>query len=380
MGRIIRYLNALQEGITSSFQGLFITFRHLWTSPQRHAPLSVSSDHYFTQENGIVTLEYPYEAIPVPDNGRYRLHNEIDDCIVCDKCAKICPVNCIEIEAIKSTEEIGITSDGTTKRLYAATFDIDMAKCCYCGLCTTVCPTECLTMTPTFDYSEFDVKEMNYHFTDLSPTQAEEKRALYEQKQAEKAASKGWVTKESPNTPSQDVSPIEGSPKPSFKPKFPVAKPANTQQELRPESPASLPSSTENTPSIPQETSQQEAKPKPVFKPKLPVPKTILDPSTSINVNDMTSDSATAPVVPTSPTETTPPSESKPKPVFKPKIPLPKPPETPPIVPSASEPKETDIEPPVSSQEPKPKPVFKPKMKPIIPPKPADNSTSSSEN
>ena len=90
---------------------------------------------------------------PIPDVGRYRLHNEIDDCIVCDKCAKICPVDCIDIEPIKATEEIGKTSDGTPKRIYAAKFDIDMGKCCFCGLCTTVCPTECLTMTKVYDFS-----------------------------------------------------------------------------------------------------------------------------------------------------------------------------------------------------------------------------------
>ena len=63
--------------------------------------------------------------MPVPDNGRYKLHNEIDDCIVCDLCAKVCPVNCIEIEPIKATDIIGKTSDGTNKRIHAAKFDIE---------------------------------------------------------------------------------------------------------------------------------------------------------------------------------------------------------------------------------------------------------------
>jgi NADH-quinone oxidoreductase subunit I len=126
----------------------------------------------------------------VPDVGRYRLHNEIDDCIVCDLCAKICPVNCIEIDAIKATEDIGITSDGTKKRLYAATFNIDLAKCCYCGLCTAVCPTDCLTMTKVYDFPEVDIKNMIYHFTDLSPEQAEEKRQKLTQQQAEMAEAK----------------------------------------------------------------------------------------------------------------------------------------------------------------------------------------------
>lgn len=146
---------------------------------KRRQPLGASDNNYFDHQNGIFTNYYPHESLPIPDNGRYRLHNEIDDCIVCDKCAKVCPVDCIDIEAIKSTEEIRKASDGSSIRLYAAKFDIDMAKCCYCGLCTTVCPTECLTMTKTFDYSEFDIRNMVYAFSEMTPTEAEQKKEDY---------------------------------------------------------------------------------------------------------------------------------------------------------------------------------------------------------
>ncbi|HXA01915.1 MAG TPA: NADH-quinone oxidoreductase subunit I, partial [Cytophagaceae bacterium] len=159
------YFGNIAEGFHSLWAGLKLTIRHFIDARKSRRPIGMQDDNYFAQDKGIVTLQYPYESLPIPDNGRYRLHNEIDDCIVCDLCAKICPVNCIEIEAVKSTEEIGRTSDGSPKRLYATKFDIDMAKCCYCGLCTTVCPTECLTMTKTYDYSEFDIRNMVYHFT-----------------------------------------------------------------------------------------------------------------------------------------------------------------------------------------------------------------------
>jgi NADH-quinone oxidoreductase subunit I len=115
------------------------------------------------------TLQYPHERLPVPARGRYQLHNAIDDCIVCDKCAQVCPVDCIEIEAIKSPVPIGTTSNGFTKRLYAARFDIDLAQCCFCGLCTTVCPTQCLTMTPEYDYSVFDWTAHKVPFATMPP-------------------------------------------------------------------------------------------------------------------------------------------------------------------------------------------------------------------
>ncbi|WP_299821094.1 NADH-quinone oxidoreductase subunit I [uncultured Pontibacter sp.] len=176
--------------VKSLVSGLRLTWRHFKNAKNRRTPEYVTDENYFNQPDGLVTLTYPYEAIPVPDNGRYRLHNEIDDCIVCDLCAKVCPVNCITIESVKATEEIGVTSDGTKKRLYAPVFDIDMAKCCYCGLCTTVCPTDCLTMTPVYDFAEVDIKNMIYHFTDLTPEQAEEKKQLLAKQQEEMAAAK----------------------------------------------------------------------------------------------------------------------------------------------------------------------------------------------
>jgi formate hydrogenlyase subunit 6/NADH:ubiquinone oxidoreductase subunit I len=182
----IKNKNNFWSGLKSLWGGLMLSFRHLRKAGNRRNQSYISDPDYFTQKEGLVTLKYPYETIPVPDNGRYRLYNEIDDCIVCDLCAKICPVNCIEIESIKATEEVGITSDGTKKRLYAPKFDIDMAKCCYCGLCTTVCPTDCLTMTKVYDFAEIDIKNMIYHFTDLTPEQAQEKQEQFEKQQAAK--------------------------------------------------------------------------------------------------------------------------------------------------------------------------------------------------
>jgi formate hydrogenlyase subunit 6/NADH:ubiquinone oxidoreductase subunit I len=357
------YFRGLAEGISSTAFGLKTTWQHLWDARKKNAPLSIQSEAYFQQNTGIVTLEYPYEAIPVPENGRYRLHNEMDDCIVCDKCAKVCPVNCIDIEPIKSTEEIGLTSDGTAKRLYAAKFDIDMAKCCYCGLCTTVCPTECLTMTQTFDYSEFDIRNMNYHFTNLEPEEAEEKKKLYEQKQAEKMAAK-VATPPSVNVESLETeTPVA---KPVFKPKFPSAPkpPTTTEDTTQP---------AEQAPPVEQPAS------KPVFRPKMPAPKPkAIEPETEvaspINVGDAPKEQAVA-----KPMET----DELPKPtaktVFKPKIPGIKPKE-PEATPSSdtvelkqSEPLAETPKAPEASV-PTEKPVFKPKI-PGIKPK-----TDSAEN
>ncbi|WP_295669906.1 NADH-quinone oxidoreductase subunit I [uncultured Mucilaginibacter sp.] len=184
-------MSNLTKGFTTAFKGLSITFRHLFASHKKREILPASDNNYFKNlEGGTNTIQYPHQKLPIPEVGRYQLEVEMDDCIVCDLCAKICPVSCIDIESIKATEAIGQTSDGTTKRLYAAKFDIDMAKCMYCGLCTIVCPTECIVMTNQYDRTVFELKDLTYQFSDMTPEMAAEKRLELEQQQAERAAAK----------------------------------------------------------------------------------------------------------------------------------------------------------------------------------------------
>ncbi|MEM1136593.1 MAG: 4Fe-4S dicluster domain-containing protein [Bacteroidota bacterium] len=232
------YFGSVKEAIKTTVEGAKLTMRHLKDAfvKERRDATTANDENYFKKQEGIVTLQYPREALPVPDNGRYKLHNEMEDCIVCDKCAKICPVNCIDIEPIKSNEVFGSTSDGTPKRLYAAKFDIDMAKCCFCGLCTTVCPTECLTMTKDYDFSEFNVANMNFGFANLTAAEAEEKRKAYDAAQAAKQSKKlqeepdeeniSAVKKPSvkrvlkPKLASSEEEPKPSTLKPVFKPKM----------------------------------------------------------------------------------------------------------------------------------------------------------------
>ena len=223
-------------------EGLKLTFRYLFEARQSREPIGIEDEKYFEVDKGIVTLEYPYESLPVPDNARYLLHNEIDDCIVCDKCAKVCPVDCIDIEGIKATETIGMTSDGTPKRIHAAKFDIDMSKCCFCGLCTTVCPTECLTMTKTYDFSEFDVKDHVYSFAEMSLVEIAEKKKELEKAEAKKKAAAEEKAKEKVGAKPK----IKAVAKPKLKPKPVQPRPKTDEKD----------------------TEQSAAKPKPKFKPR----------------------------------------------------------------------------------------------------------------
>lgn len=187
MRSLDNYWSGLGSSVRTLLNGLQLTWQHLWRARFREPVLPIYNPGYFSKpRKGIATIQYPHEQLPVPDNGRYRLHNEIDDCIVCDKCVKICPVDCITIEPIKSKEEFGRTSDNTPKRIYAAKFDIDMGKCCFCGLCTTVCPTECLTMTKVYDFSVFDIHQHNFSFAEMSDEMIMQKTREWEEFQGSK--------------------------------------------------------------------------------------------------------------------------------------------------------------------------------------------------
>jgi len=215
---------AYWSNIASSFStlllGLRLTGRHILHARRSKKSVDISSPGYFQNQVGITTIQFPHETIPVPDNGRYKLYNEMDDCIVCDKCAKICPVNCITIEPIRSPEEFGKTSDGTSKRIYAAKFDIDMGKCCFCGLCTTVCPTECLTMTKEYDFSVLDIREHNFPFANLSQDEIAIKKNEWDVHMKTKAALPPIKKAETATDATAPTPPPATGAKPVFRPKM----------------------------------------------------------------------------------------------------------------------------------------------------------------
>ena len=227
------YFENIRSAIRTSLTGFRLSIGQFFQA-RKLRNQDVANVDFFEKSEGTSTLQFPHQSIPVPDNGRYKLHNEIDDCIVCDKCAKVCPVNCIEIVPIRSPEVFGETSDGTAKRIYAETFNIDMSKCMFCGLCTTVCPTECLTMTNEYDYSTFDIKDHLFPFGNMSDNEIKEKKELWETHQAQKVAPQASPTqgtsapakpKVKPSIPVKSTLEDSPKPKPVFKPRVVMPKP-----------------------------------------------------------------------------------------------------------------------------------------------------------
>ncbi|MBF0586654.1 4Fe-4S binding protein [Prosthecochloris sp. N3] len=193
------YFRNIGSSVSTILTGMGITLRHFFNAVRRKGDAGIDDSGYFGQVDGLVTLQYPKEAFPTPEQGRYRLYNNIDDCIGCGQCVRACPIECITMETIKVTKDdlelCGKTSGGQQKRFWVPVFDIDVAKCMTCGICVSVCPTECLVHTPVSDFSEFNREHMIYHFGNLSELEAEAKRRkLAEEKkaaQAKKAAAGG---------------------------------------------------------------------------------------------------------------------------------------------------------------------------------------------
>ncbi|MCX2743524.1 4Fe-4S dicluster domain-containing protein [Mangrovivirga sp. M17] len=223
------YFGNITEAFDTLITGLKTTWKHIPLARKKRSLENVDSEKYFEKQEGLFTVQYPRFEMPVPEKGRYQLHNEIEDCIVCDKCAKVCPVDCIDIEPVKATEEIGKTSDGTPKRIHAAKFDIDMAKCCFCGLCTTVCPTECLTMSQDYDYSTFDITDHNFPFSKMTEKEISDAKADLEKAMEEKAAMAREKAESRATSESSEKSADSTKPK-AAKPKF-IPRPMKKKKE-----------------------------------------------------------------------------------------------------------------------------------------------------
>ena len=187
------YFRNIGSSVTSILTGMGITLRHFFNAVKRKGDAGIDDAGYFGQVDGLVTLQYPKEAVPTPEIARYRLYNDIDDCIGCGQCVRACPIECIAMETIKVTKDdldlCGKTSNGQQKRFWVPLFDIDVAKCMTCGICASVCPTECLFHTTVSDFSEFNRDYMIYHFGNLTSLEAEAKRRkLADEKKAADAA------------------------------------------------------------------------------------------------------------------------------------------------------------------------------------------------
>ncbi|KAA3606405.1 MAG: 4Fe-4S dicluster domain-containing protein [Calditrichaeota bacterium] len=177
------YFGDIAKAVSTISTGMKITFAHFKN---------------VGKNKGTFTTQYPKETLTAPAFSRQQLHNNIDDCIGCKKCAMACPVDCIDIVTVKAgADELSDCSDGTKRRLHLTVYDIDMAKCMFCGLCTYPCPTHCLTINDDHNFIKFERSELKYKFSAYSPEdvvriekEAAEREVIAKAEKAAKAKAK----------------------------------------------------------------------------------------------------------------------------------------------------------------------------------------------
>jgi hydrogenase-4 component H len=94
---------------------------------------------------GRVTLDYPAQPRPAPENFRGRPIFDAQKCIGCAGCANNCPA--LEILVFDVCQEIRILK-------YLG------RRCTYCGRCADVCPEKAITMSRDFETATDRIGDM----------------------------------------------------------------------------------------------------------------------------------------------------------------------------------------------------------------------------
>ena len=147
--------------------------------------------------NGIFTVQYPEEKLPVPEEFRYvpfLVYDEVDGteeirCTSCGICAKVCPPQCIWIER---------TNDPKTGRPVPAPaeFHIDVDICMNCGLCAEYCPFDAIKMDHDYEiasygrtvYNKSDLMKPASYYAEIRPVNNAAEEAARKAKEEAKAA------------------------------------------------------------------------------------------------------------------------------------------------------------------------------------------------
>jgi NADH-quinone oxidoreductase subunit I len=154
-------------------------------------------------QNGIFTVQYPEEKLPVPEEFRYipfliyevdEEGNQQDRCTSCGICAKVCPPQCIWIVR---------TNDPETGRPVPEPkeFYIDVDICMNCGFCAEYCPFDAIKMDHDYELSVYDRHAKNIYdkeklskplsyYASIRPVNYEREEAARAEAEAAKAARK----------------------------------------------------------------------------------------------------------------------------------------------------------------------------------------------
>lgn len=136
-----------------------LTFAEKTYIPQIVSGLKITLENAFRPK---VTLEYPEERPPIPENYRgvptlVKDPNGREKCVSCQLCEFVCPPKAIRItpgEVPTDEPEREHVEKGPQA------FDINMLRCIYCGFCQEVCPEEAIFLQDIYSVSGYSREEM----------------------------------------------------------------------------------------------------------------------------------------------------------------------------------------------------------------------------
>ena len=110
--------------------------------------MAMENDMFKNLKEKPVTLRFPYERVEPVEGIRAKVSWDIEKCIGCSLCVRICPGNAIEL--------IG--------RGRRAEIRYNVGRCLFCGECVDVCPTKAIYATEDFELVFNSRREMITHF------------------------------------------------------------------------------------------------------------------------------------------------------------------------------------------------------------------------
>jgi NADH-quinone oxidoreductase subunit I len=154
-------------------------FRNVWETVKSTAIGMRITGRYLLQKP--ITVQYPDERLPVPNRYRGIHYLEQEKCINCLACARACPIDCIEMDAVRHGKELEWVS-----------FTLDYQKCMFCELCVYPCPKDCIHMGTEFAFVTYDRSELKHDLLSFKGMAREAKIRMVEaeKKKAAKAAAK----------------------------------------------------------------------------------------------------------------------------------------------------------------------------------------------
>ena len=156
-----RYFQNVWDTLKTTLVGMSITGKYLMRKP--------------------ITVQYPDERMPIPDRYRGIHYLEQEKCINCLACARACPIDCIEMDAVRHGKELEWVS-----------FTLDYQKCMFCELCVYPCPKDCIHMGTEFALVVEDRSELNHDLLSFKGMAVDARIRMREaeKKKAEKEAAK----------------------------------------------------------------------------------------------------------------------------------------------------------------------------------------------